>query len=91
MTSLELYSDDQGRQIHLLTTGDSGVLGVPKPVALLQLTSASGQRSKLNLKQTLRTAYKEVCVSRLLLQLSQWWPGQWSGIQKCLDSMTFLI
>ena len=66
LTALELYSDDKGRRVHLLTTGESGVLKIQRPVAHLQLTSPSGQRSKLSLKHALKTAFKQVCVSGFL-------------------------
>ena len=63
LTALELYSDNKGRRIHLLTTGESGVLKIQKPVAHLQLTSPSGQRTKLSLKHALKTVQKQVFVA----------------------------
>ncbi|KAK7100987.1 uncharacterized protein [Littorina saxatilis] len=56
LTSLEVYSDEEGRQVHLLTTGGCRALNVHKYVAYLQLTSPSGQRTKVNLRAVARRA-----------------------------------
>ncbi|XP_076439799.1 uncharacterized protein LOC143279652 isoform X2 [Babylonia areolata] len=59
LTSTELYSDDTGRHVHLLTSAGTAVLKTHVAVAHLQLTSANGTRTKLNFKQTIKTALRK--------------------------------
>nr|KAG5695977.1 hypothetical protein BaRGS_023356 [Batillaria attramentaria] len=65
VTATEMYSDSEGRSVHMLASGGAGVLDIEGSAVHVQWTNGQGQRCKLSILHLLKDPVKKHIEQRI--------------------------